>query len=457
MNPAPTPASLPGAAARAELRDLLDRLAELLSGLPGVLAVVLMGSAARDELAACEIDGRLQLFSDLELLVISERRLPAELRMRAQTAAQDLARRFAQASPLFHIDLLFRERGRLAALPAIVFTFELREAGRILRGPNLLTEIPALDAERLDQANTREILFKRLWALAEALPAAWLRGEPLDPVAARSLGVSLRRNPLDVPTVLLPACGVLEAGYRQRGEIWRAHPELPCRAWIDRRLGQDSAAFLDACLAERSLCAAVADPWGAHRDALLLLAAGLDWCLRAPPGGRQAATPGALDADALVWTAALARDLPAESRRLFNAWPIARGEWLGLAQQLVRISNSAGPAAGLGWLQRPRKGHLAAALLELHRALLAQGMERSDLAGAALGAAVEQALLAAPDARSEHAAFVAAEGFPEAWLAARAVVARAFWRVIRLGDPTAWPGMAGRIGWTEATSARSAV
>ena len=452
MNPIPMPSAL----ARAELRDLVERLAELLAGLPGVLAVVLMGSAARDELAACEIDGRLQLFSDLELMVVSEARLSAELRARALAAARGLAQRFAQASPLFHVDLLFRERGRLAALPPIVFTFELREAGRVLRGPNVLAEIPALDAQRLDQANTREILFKRLWALAEALPAAWLRGEPMDEIEARSLGVSLRRNPLDVPTALLPACGVLAAGYRQRGSIWRAHPELPCRPWLDRRLGSDSASFLDACLAERGACAAAADPASAHRGALLLLAAGLDWCLRDPSEGKRAVTPGALDADALSWTDALARDLPAGAERLFNNRPIARGEWLGLARQFVRISNSQGVAAGLGWLRRYRKGHLAAALLQLHRALLAQGEGRAAPARAALDAAVEQAMLAAPDARAELAAFAAARDFPTAWLAARVVVARAFWRVIRLGDPGAWPGIAGRIGWTEAGPANTA-
>ena len=38
--------------------------------------------------------------------------------------------------------------------------------------------------------------------------------------------------------------------------------------------------------------------------------------------------------------------------------------------------------------------------------------------------------------------------WPTAWLTARAILGRAFWRVARLGDPAAWPTLAAGLGWT---------
>src|SRR5262249_53563470 len=154
------------------------------------------------------VDGRLELFSDLELVVITAGRLPPTTREDLVGAGQRLASDFGYRSRRFHVDVLLRERSRLGALPPGIFTYELRTAGRTVWGRQLLGEVRPVSLANLDRANTREILVKRLWHLAEALPADWLRGQAPDEVASRDLGVALARQPLDLTTVLLPEVGV---------------------------------------------------------------------------------------------------------------------------------------------------------------------------------------------------------------------------------------------------------
>ncbi len=433
---------------RDELEDLLDRLAQGLAARPGIESVILLGSTARGELACRRIEGRLQLFGDIELMAVGERRIRAAERRRAKAVVDRIAASFAQRSPLFHVDVAFRSRDRLRALPPIIFRHELQAAGRVLRGPNVLADLAPLSADMLDIANTREILFKRLWALAEATPAAWLRDRPMDEIEARSWGVCLHRNPLDVPTVLLPACGILEAGYARRNALWRAQPQLPFRTWLDRRLGRDSAEYLDACLARRTDCTPAEDSAAAHRDAVIFLAAALEWSLRRLEA-EPARSPGALEAEALDWTGALADALPAAGEQLFRSRPIARGEWWAMGRETVRIANTLGPGAALAWLRRSRKGHLAAALLQLQRALLAERAGPEARAREALQASRYHARLAAPgNLPSEKEPGEAALDdlpFSEAWLAVRLEVARAFWRVIRLGRAGAWRDLSDRL------------
>ncbi len=455
--------------------EQLGAVTARLSGAPGVVSVVLLGSAARGELSAASAGGRLELFSDLELLVVTRRRLPGAIRRALAAEVDGLASGWGYRSPLFHVDLVFRERARLGSLPPFVFTHELRANGRVLYGPDVRTEIRPVTLADLDRRNTHEILMKRLWAMAEALPAAWLAGAALDDLAARALGVTLWRNALDVPTALLPDAGILLSTYSARVARWREDPAPACRAAIDAALGLDSGAFLAACRAARARAAPSADPSADHARVTRLIAAGLVWAANAadsgaPPdrpldrgAGRRLARagPAAAGSKPSDPTPAGARPphptpdiiadairaVPRRSRQLFNEHPVTPAEWLSVARQAVRIANSTGAPPAVQWLRLPRKGHLCAGLLELHRALVAHHAAEPDAVGArgALAEAADWLAPVAATAGDARAAIDGARDFADAWCLTRSLAARAFWRTVRLADPAAWRRLAAAV------------
>lgn len=452
----------------------VDAIADRIAAAPGVTAVMLLGSAARGELAAAAVDGRLELFSDLEFMVVTARRLPGEARRAISADVERMAAGFGYRSRLFHVDLLFRERARLRSLPPFVFTFELAANGRPLRGPDVRPLIRRVTLSNLDRRNTREILMKRLWALAEALPADWIGGRlPLPEVTARTLGVALCRNALDVPTVLLPDAGILLPTYAERVRHWCDVPGRPFRPVVDGALGMDSGRYLARCLAARGRADASAAPADDHARLLRWIAGALivvadagmgrdvaparaevamaDTDVAMTQAGTAIASPGVIAAKSgdTAIVAAFAADLIARtSRRVFNERPISPGEWLAVARQSVRIANTLGGRRAVDWLRRPRKGDLCAGLLLLHLALAQRGDGADGDAGAreVLAAAAERLAPIAAGPDDWRGAILRAPDFERAWLAGRVLAGRAFWRVIRLGDEGAWRRIADAIG-----------
>jgi hypothetical protein len=403
-------------------------LAATLGAAPEVLSVAVLGSVARDEAVLATVGGRAELFSDIELLVVTAARLAPARRAALQARAGQTASAFGHRSRRFHLDLLFRERARLGHLPPFVFTYELAANGRTVFGRHLLSEVRAVTPASLDRANTHEILVKRLWHLAEDLPAAWIHGQPMGEMAARDLGVALWRHPLDIPTALLPESGVLLPTYARRVARWSTTPCPFGRDTVDAALGADSAAWLAACLARRSAAAASPDPRLDHAQAMRGLA------------GALAALYGVIPSEL---GAALAGGRPG----LLRERPLTRGEWWALARQLAHIARSAGAAEAGRWWAQPRKGRLGAGLLALHEALVAHGAGDAPRAAAQLRIAVAHGRAVG---RAPWPGPAPEDDFAAAWLAARAVLGRAFWRVARLGEPAAWPALAARIDWLTA-------
>jgi hypothetical protein len=405
----------------------LDAQVALLAGTvgaaPGVVSVVVLGSVARAEAVLARVDGRPELFSDVELLVVTRQRLAARQRAAMIAAVRQAADGFGYRSRRFHVDVLFRERRRLGRLPPIVFTFELRANGRTVFGRDVRAEIRPVTLANLDHANAHEILVKRLWHLAEDLPAAWLRGAALDELAARDLGVGLWRHPLDIPTALLPDAGVLLPTYRARVARWSADPAPAGRAALDAAVGGDSGAWLATCLARRATAAPSPDIAADHALAVRGLTGALAWLYDVSP-------------------ADLGRAMAAAQRPVLGEGPISRGEWLALAKQTVQIARHQGAWSARSWLNQPRKGRLGAGLAALHTALVAHGAGDAPRAAAELAAAVAHGRAVG---RSTALVPDPSADFATAWLAARAVLGRAFWRVARLGDPSGWPAIAGRL------------
>ncbi len=400
-------------------------LAEQLTRESRVQSVVLLGSLARDEASAAAVDGRLELFSDIELLAVTDGRLSGAVRSKLTAELEATANAFGYRNRLFHVDILFREHARLSKLPPFVFTFELVANGRLVAGVPCLQDVTEVSLRNLDLKNTREILMKRLWALAEALPPEWVRGAPLLPIDQRALGVALHRQPLDVPTALLPLSGVLLPTYRERVKYWSDHPELPVRRALDHSVG-DSSAYLGHCLAVRADARTPADPHRSHREALAFLDAALAHLVGVKPGE------------------GVGEAIAERSSRLFNERPLVRGEWLGLARHATSLARRRGPSDAIRCALAPRKGLLVAALLELHFGL-----------ALGLGGDVDTARRHLESARgfiapvAEAGVGGASSGsFADDWLATRATIGRVFWRTVRLGDAAAWRRMEVALGLT---------
>lgn len=435
------------AAQEAWLRDLQANLADA----PGVLGARLLGSTARGEAAGLWWRGSWQGLSDLEVLVVTRGRLRGAVRRALRTRLADVVASWGQESPQFHLDLLFRERHRLRSLPPFVFTFEAREAGRRLVGPDFGPEIRRVTLANLDLRNTREILFKRLWHLAEALPSTL--GAPVERSAfeVAALRVALERQALDLPTAILPDAGRLIAGFGARVASWTADPpgaDVRIGAW----LGRPAASYLAGCLDARQGGALDAGPWeGAYAAALAALAGGLDH-LRVADGGpgadagvaspRFAGDPLTLLPDLPGALARLAEAWPALGPRLFNEGAATPGEGLAILRQAVRIANRSGAIAGLRWLRRPRKGLLTAGLLQLHAAGQALIDGDAGQAGPALDAAERCLALVHADGPAAVPGLSEPRREPELlvlrWRDLRRQAGRAFWRVARLGDSAAW-------------------
>jgi hypothetical protein len=268
---------------------------------------------------------------------------------------------------------------------------------------------------------------KRLWAMADALPPEWIRGARLLPIDDRALGVCLCRQPLDVPTVMLPESGVLLSTYRDRAAHWAEDLRIVGRQRLDLAAGGDSTAFLEECLAARADAVPPDDARGLHLQTLTFIEEALGVLLRAE------GTQGVCEA------------LVTRSSNLYNERPVVRGEWLNLARQAAAITRLRGPAAATRWVRSRRKGLLTVGLLKLHHAL-AEG----------LAGDYQRALHTLWDAQnaidpiSVDDLELGGEGtFVDTWLSTRAELAHVFWRAVRLGDAASARRMHDTMHWTD--------
>ncbi|MCB9134154.1 MAG: nucleotidyltransferase domain-containing protein [Anaerolineales bacterium] len=317
---------------------VLDALRQL----PDVAAIYLIGSAARGELSARSTSAGLELFSDLEFFVVTEKTLPASVRQPVFARLAEIERDMANPNPLFHLDVGLREKFRLPQMLPTIFTFELKQNGKLLFGEDLRTRLPEITLRNLDTRDANEILYKRLWALLLHLPKRCTAD--LTPAEHRVAGYIFARNALDIPTVLLPQAGILLPTYRQRVEkLAEIYPSLP----FAPSFGPEFPAFLQTCLQRRL------DLAFEQTDMAILYAQTIQY----------------LELALACVSRHDARALPGSTRG-FNERPVAPRQWLSLARMGGQFARRHGPRAGWAWVRLPKKEVLTQGLLAMHLALL---------------------------------------------------------------------------------------
>jgi hypothetical protein len=412
------------AAVQRVVDDHVRMLGLCLTSAPGARSIVLLGSAARGEVSAAWVDGRLQLFSDYEFLVITERRISSVERRRVFGRVDALASGFGQSSSLFHVDAAFRLSSGLADMPRSIFTFELKTNGRTIWGPDVLGNLPEVTPENVDLRNTREILTKRLWALLLHTPIRGLTSDVLTDFGRRQFGVACARQCLDVPTVLLPHAGILLPTYESRVAYWRSHVGgLP----FGQAMRQHNE-FLMRCLEERRATRFNLSPLEGYAATLACLADALAWLARVPGG------------DHLPDGEIVARLGPA----LFDERPKSMRQWLAWLAHARTMWVVRGGGAMRVWMRTPTKGHLTGALLDLHGAVLAH-------VGGEAGTArqrLERAMHLLDPVSVRPLSALDAE-FEAGWRSARAQFADAWWRLVRFADQRTWQRYELAMAWYE--------
>lgn len=198
-----------------------------LRNLPGIAAVILTGSAARDELTArVTKSGQLEILGDLEFLVITKTD-HATTRSGVLSIFQEITDRRQPDSPLFSLDAAFRTTRSARHLPKTLWLYETTREGKVVSGDDsFLERLPRVTLENLNYGELNEILLWRLFMLATKLPSSFWAGVMTSEEAERCRYV-IARNYLDTATWVLPHAGVLTSGYHQRFgqlQLLAAHP-----------------------------------------------------------------------------------------------------------------------------------------------------------------------------------------------------------------------------------------
>ncbi|HEV2386274.1 MAG TPA: hypothetical protein VGS20_03365 [Candidatus Acidoferrales bacterium] len=177
-------------------------------------ALILTGSLARGEGSAVVDDGVCRLLGDAEFLLVFARRraIPDEGKLRG--LAESISAATRERGIACRVDLAGVAPGYLRRLPRHIFSYELRQDGRVVLGnPAILELVPEFLPTEIDREDAWRLLSNRM--------VEWLRelASVPDEAGAPSLGLiyATVKLWLDAATSLLVFLGGYEPSYRARG------------------------------------------------------------------------------------------------------------------------------------------------------------------------------------------------------------------------------------------------
>lgn len=210
-----------------ELRGALERISVALRRLQP-RAILVVGSAARGELSFRRAaDGRLEMFSDLELFCL----LGSESAEDAEDVWREIAsveREIFVPNRLFHIDCLIGRDVPAGASGRGLLWYEGGLTFQVLFGPED-SYFGEVDPSLLSLGLVNQLVIIRLWWLLVSFPSRLLIGpgqrSALSGDERDAFMYTQVRNLLDVLSIWLPNEGVYECGYVPRLRYVQAHWE----------------------------------------------------------------------------------------------------------------------------------------------------------------------------------------------------------------------------------------
>ncbi|HUE95904.1 MAG TPA: hypothetical protein VMN39_04565, partial [Longimicrobiaceae bacterium] len=309
-------------------------------------SILLLGSAARGELThRRREDGRLELFSDLELAcVVGRRRSTLETRVREEL--ERVERDIAVDNGLFHVDCMIVTELPTGTESRGLLWYESGVTAVPLAGSSGRNAFGEVVPERVSMGLVNALVTIRLWWLLIEFPVALLArpGTELSDPRREVFLYALMRNLLDVPSIWLPNEGVFIPSYAGRLDYLTEHwEEIGGHRWFDDSVRRG--------LADATRAKLTADIEGDPVVWYGIVVRAYRGLLRRLLTLDPAAGEGEVQEAILDWWAATH---PAPRSWRFRLYRLA----LGLRTMLR-------PGAGLRWLRR-RRAAPAAALAFLH-------------------------------------------------------------------------------------------
>jgi len=220
----------------ADVETLICATATKISGryFPSRLtALVVTGSTARGESSVREHPNGTTILGDLELVIVTTD--GSSIPGLKEAVREELFREGIECE----VSAMFCSKHQLLGMPASVFTYELRECGKVLVGePTLLSKMPSIQRSDLPLEDAWRMLGNRAVELLEALSSPELVKQQT------GVGYRVAKLYLDICTSLLIFTGDYEPSYRARAEKLaenvvdissRVHTDLSEFALLTRR------------------------------------------------------------------------------------------------------------------------------------------------------------------------------------------------------------------------------
>lgn len=197
-----------------EIQELLRKIIEVLGG-KDTMSIIALGSLPKGELSYRVKNGRLELFSDIDIAVVTQAAINAEERILFIKRLKELKSKFQPTNPLFNISVEFFSLQDFMRLPFKVRFYELKASGKTLFGKELRDVIPDFSFRNLDMEDTNNMILRRLLHILLYLPRELFEKKGNDP-ALDVFKYTLARNSLDIATAVLFQKGVLLSTYKEK-------------------------------------------------------------------------------------------------------------------------------------------------------------------------------------------------------------------------------------------------
>jgi len=184
-------------------------------GRDNLVSIVFLGSAARGELSYKFTDEQLDVYSDIEFVVVVKKHVPEETNEKLKERYNQLLNEMSVKSPLFYVDYGISTYSKFKRTPPTLWAFEAQKFGKIIYGEDVISCMIPVTLQNLDYGSLNELIIVRLWNMLIHLNnnIIYKKATEYEKFIAK---FCYSRNILDILTILLPNYGVLIGGYRNR-------------------------------------------------------------------------------------------------------------------------------------------------------------------------------------------------------------------------------------------------